>query len=177
LKVVRPFRVPLRHVACAGCSFGVSMNQPMNSERASSRLVLIVGLVLGGSLLVFMARDSIAQFFGKGHSGSAYVVTLTNDNWQKEVVESKIPVMVDFWGPGCAPCEMLAPTIAKLAERYQGKIKVGKLNVAENRKTAVRYKIDPIPTVLLFKGGEERKAFIGVEPESVLANAIDRALQ
>src|SRR5229473_1121123 len=102
------------------------MNQPTNSHRASPSLLLVGGLLLGGALLVFTAWDAIAQFFGKGPANSAHVVKLTDDNWQKEVVESTISVMVDFWGPGCPPCEMLAPTIAKLAEKYQGKIKVGK---------------------------------------------------
>jgi thioredoxin 1 len=153
------------------------MNQPVQKGPASGRLVVIAGLVLGGSLLVFMARDSIAQFFGKGQANSPHVVKLTDDNWQKEVMESTIPVLVDFWGPGCPPCEELAPTIAKLADAYQGKIKVGKLNVAQNKKTARKYDISGVPTVLLFKGGEERKAFMGLKSESVFSKEIDRILQ
>jgi thioredoxin 1 len=156
------------------------MNQPTNPDRAPSPLLLVGGLLLGGALLVFMAWDAIAQFFGKDPANSAPVVKLTDDNWQKEVVESSIPVMVDFWGPGCPPCEMLAPIIAKLAEKYQGKFKVGKLNVEQSEKTAIRYGISGLPTVMIFNGSADPlMGFDGFHPEKTetkLVNAIETVL-
>jgi thioredoxin 1 len=148
------------------------MNQPTNPQHASSPLLFVGGLLLGGALLVFMAWDAIAQFFGKDPANSAHVVKLTDDNWQKEVVESSVPVMVDFWQPGCPPCEMLAPTIAKLAEKYQGKIKVGKLNVAQSGKTAIRYGITGVPLVMIFKGSEEPLMGLQFEPEKMEAKLV-----
>jgi thioredoxin 1 len=158
------------------------MSQPTNPERASPSLLLVGGLLLGGALVVFTAWDAIAQFFGKGPAGSANVVKLTNDNWQKEVVESSIPVVVDFTAAWCGPCKALAPTIDKLADRYQGKIKVGKFDVGDNMfnkatKLASEYGITGVPHVLMLKGGEARFQFEGGGSEAELAKAIDRLLQ
>jgi thioredoxin 1 len=158
------------------------MNQPTNPERASPPLLLVVGLLLGGALVVFTAWDAIAQFFGKDPAGSIHVVKLTNDNWQKEVLESSIPVVVDFTAAWCGPCKALAPTIDKLADRYQGKIKVGKFDVGDNMfnnatKLAAEYGIKGVPHVLMFKGGEAHFQFEGGGSEAELAKAIDRLLQ
>ena len=157
------------------------MNQPTNPERASPSLLLVGGLLLGGALVVFTAWDAITQFFGKDPAGSAHVVKLTNDNWQKEVVESSIPVVVDFTAAWCGPCKALAPTIDKLADRFQGKIKVGKFDVGDNTfnkatKLAVEYGITGVPHVLIFKGGEARFQFEGGGSETELAKAIETVL-
>lgn len=108
---------------------------------------------------------------------SANVMELTTENWEKEVVQSDKPVLVDFWAPWCGPCRALAPTIEKIAETYAGKVKVGKLNTDDNQDTAVRYSISGIPAVLIFSGGDQPKErVIGLTPEKELVKVIDRVL-
>ena len=108
---------------------------------------------------------------------SANVMEFTTENWEKEVIQSDKPVLVDFWAPWCGPCRALAPTIDKLADQYAGKIKVGKLNTDDNQDTAVRYSISGIPQVLLFRGGAEPKErVVGLTSEKELIKVIDRVL-
>lgn len=88
-------------------------------------------------------------------------ITLTNNNFEAEVINSEIPVLVDFWAAWCGPCRMLAPIIEEVAKEYEGKVKVGKVNVDEEQELAVRYGIASIPTVILFKNGEIANKTIG----------------
>jgi len=97
-------------------------------------------------------------------------IILTSENFEAEVIKSDIPVLVDFWAEWCAPCKMLAPTIAEIAEEYAGKIKVGKVNVDEAGDLAAAYRIVSIPTVLLFEGGEVKNKSIGFVPKSEIIN-------
>jgi thioredoxin 1 len=109
---------------------------------------------------------------------SEKVLELTDGNWQKEVVESSVPVVVDFWAPWCGPCRALTPTINSLAAKYDGKVKVGKLNIDEAQETATKFGVTSIPRVLIFKGGDDpRQTFVGVRSEAELAKAIDGVLQ
>ncbi len=94
------------------------------------------------------------------------VVEFTDANWKTEVLESSVPVVVDFWAPWCGPCRMLAPTIEKLAGEYEGKLKFGKLNTDENQDTPAEWRISAIPTVLIFKGGQKVDSLVGVSTES-----------
>jgi thioredoxin 1 len=163
------------------------MNPPPNIERVSPPWLLIIGLLLGGSLLVFMAWDSISGSFhpaGNSGPGSPHVVHLTEANWEKEVVQSKVPVLVDFTAKWCGPCQMLAPTIDKLADRYQGKVKIAKFDVGNQQfdkggKMMAQYGLErAIPHVMLFKNGEPRAQFPGGQTrEAEFAAAIDRLLQ
>lgn len=89
------------------------------------------------------------------------VVTLTDQNFDQEVLQSRIPVLVDFWASWCGPCLMAAPIIEELAKEYEGKIKVGKLNVDDNPQTAAKYQVMSIPTVILFRDGQEVGRQIG----------------
>ena len=85
---------------------------------------------------------------------SENVVQFTDANFESEVLTSQQPVLVDFWAEWCGPCRMLAPVIDSLAEEYKGRVKVGKLDTDSNRNTAMRFSINAIPTVLVFKGGQ-----------------------
>jgi thioredoxin 1 len=108
---------------------------------------------------------------------SEKVLEFTDGNWQKEVVESSVPVVVDFWAPWCGPCRALTPTINSLAVKYDGKVKIGKLNIDEAQETATKFGVTSIPRVLIFKGGDDpRQTFVGVRSEAELAKAIDGVL-
>lgn len=99
-------------------------------------------------------------------------VKITDANFKQEVLESKIPVLVDFWAVWCAPCLMVAPAVEEIAKKYQGKLKVCKLNLDEASKTASMYGIMSIPTLAIFKNGEVVDKIIGVVPESELESVI-----
>jgi len=105
---------------------------------------------------------------------AAGVMEFTDANWQTEVLDSDVPVMVDFWAPWCGPCRMLTPTIEKLAGEYQGKVKIGKMNTDENQEMPSSLRISAIPTVLTFKGGQKVDTLVGVSPESKLRASLDK---
>ena len=108
----------------------------------------------------------------------ANVLEFTETNWQQEVVASTVPVVVDFWAPWCGPCRALAPTIEKVADKYAGKVKVGKLNVDDAQDLASTYGVTNIPRVLIFKGGAQPKqTLVGLVSEAELAKAVDAVLQ
>ena len=107
---------------------------------------------------------------------SEKIMELTDSNFEKEVVNSNVPVLVDFWAEWCMPCKMLAPTIEELAEEYTGKIKVGKVDTDSNRDISMKLGISAIPTLILFKGGEVAKKFVGLQQKTDLKSAIDEAL-
>jgi len=111
---------------------------------------------------------------------SANVIELTAANWEKEVVQSDKPVLVDFWAVWCGPCRMLAPTIDKIADQFAGKVKVGKLNTDENQEIAVKYGISAIPQLLLFKGKGSDQPIdrqIGNQPMENIIKMLNRALE
>jgi thioredoxin 1 len=102
------------------------------------------------------------------------VKEFTDGNWKTEVLESPIPVVVDFWAPWCGPCRMLAPTIEKLAGEFEGKVKVGKMNTDENQDTPGGLRISAIPTVLVFQNGKEVDRLVGVNPENKFKQSLDK---
>ncbi|MBR5387940.1 MAG: thioredoxin [Clostridia bacterium] len=89
-------------------------------------------------------------------------IILNNDNFDKEVLSSEIPVLVDFWATWCGPCRMLAPVVSEIAEKYDGKVKVCKCDVDENLGIAESFGIDAIPCLIYFKGGEEKARLVGL---------------
>ena len=93
-------------------------------------------------------------------------VVLTTENFENEVIKSDLPVLVDFWATWCGPCRMIAPIIEEIAHDYQGKLKVGKVNVDEQGELAVMFGISSIPTLLLFKNGEVVKKALGYMPKA-----------
>lgn len=103
-------------------------------------------------------------------------VTLTDENFAKEVLESNIPVLVDFWAVWCGPCRMVAPVVEALATEYQGRAKVAKLDVDSAQKTATEYGIRSIPTLLIFKGGKVADQVIGAVPKKQIVEKLDAVL-
>ncbi len=104
------------------------------------------------------------------------VLEFTDDNFQTEVVKSATPVLVDFWAPWCGPCRMIAPVVEELANEYQGKIRVGKINTDDNPKIPSDLGISGIPTLMLFKGGEVVERLVGLQQKPRIASAIDKHL-
>ena len=103
-------------------------------------------------------------------------VVLTDQNFKSEVLESKLPVLVDFWAEWCAPCRMVAPVVEKIEKDYGARLKVGKLNVDDNSETPQQYGIQGIPTLILFKGGQVASQLVGYQSEQKLKSAIDSIL-
>jgi thioredoxin 1 len=103
-------------------------------------------------------------------------LVFTSENFKEEVLDSDIPVLVDFWAVWCGPCKMLTPTIDQIAKEFEGKVKVGKVNVDENQQLAAQYGIMSIPTVMIFKNGKVVEQFIGVQPKGVYVDALNKYL-
>ena len=109
---------------------------------------------------------------------SPFIFTVDESNFTKLVIEAsqRQPVLVDFWAEWCAPCRLLAPTIDELAQQYQGKVKIGKLDTDANRDVAMKHQISMIPTIILYKGGEVVKKITGVTPKKELASELEALL-
>jgi len=103
-------------------------------------------------------------------------VELNGNNFQQEVLESSIPVLVDLWAPWCMPCRMISPIVEELGNDNQGKLKVCKLNTDENQNIAARYGIQGIPTLLFFKNGQEVDRIVGVTPKPIIQKKLDAIL-
>lgn len=100
-------------------------------------------------------------------------ITITDDNFEAEVTNSELPVLIDFWAAWCGPCKMIAPIIEELAADYDGKVKIGKLDVDDNQETAIKYGVRSIPTVLLLKNGEVKDTIIGAVPKNVFEEKLN----
>jgi len=100
-------------------------------------------------------------------------IILTVDNFEEEVINSPVPVLVDFWASWCGPCRMLSPVVSQIAEELDGKIKVGKINVDEEGELSMKYNVVSIPTIILFDKGQPVKKQIGFMPKNQLLKAFD----
>ena len=107
---------------------------------------------------------------------SEKVMAFTDANFDQEVIQSDIPVLVDFWATWCAPCKAIAPLVDTVADEYAGKVKVGKVNVDENQATPGKFGVRGIPTLILFKGGAVVDQIVGAVPKSQLDALLAKAL-
>jgi len=101
---------------------------------------------------------------------------VTDTSFQAEVIESEVPVLVDFWAPWCGPCRMVAPVVEEIAEERGEALKVVKLNIDDNQNTAVQFNVMSIPTLMLFRHGEVKKTVIGAYPKRKLEAELEPAL-
>ncbi len=100
-------------------------------------------------------------------------VTVSDASFDKDILQSDVPVLVDFWAPWCAPCRMIAPSVEEIATEYSGKLKVAKVNTDENPNKAGSLGIRGIPTLILFKNGEEADRVVGAVPKAALVNMVE----
>lgn len=104
------------------------------------------------------------------------ILEVSDSSFESEIINSDIPAMVDFWAEWCGPCKMVGPVVEELAGEYQGKIKVAKMDVDQNRETPAKFGIRNIPTLILFKGGEVVKTIIGAQPKSSIDDELKKLL-
>jgi thioredoxin 1 len=103
-------------------------------------------------------------------------IPITEQSFEAEVIQSELPVLVDFWAGWCAPCKMVAPIVEEIARDYEGKLKVGKIDVDSSQAIAMKYNIHSIPTLMLFKDGKMVDSIVGAVPKSMLIPKIDKIL-
>ena len=101
---------------------------------------------------------------------------ITKNNFEAEVVRSELPVLLDFWAPWCAPCRMLSPVVEQIAGEYEGKAKVGKVNVDEEQELAAAFGVSSIPMVVVVKAGKEQAASVGFQPKAQLAAMLEKEI-
>jgi len=104
------------------------------------------------------------------------ITELDSSNFEEEVIKSEIPVLVDFWAPWCMPCKMMEPVVEAVARRYEGRLKVGKVNTDDHPSIAAKYNIFGIPTIILFKDGHEVERIVGFVSEKSLASKVEPLL-
>ena len=103
-------------------------------------------------------------------------VEITDENFEAEVIKSDKPVLIDFWAVWCGPCKLIAPIVEELAGEYEGKVKIGKLDVDSNQQTSIKFGVRSIPTLLLFKGGNLKDTIIGAVPKSKIVEKLNAVL-
>jgi thioredoxin 1 len=104
------------------------------------------------------------------------LITITDDNFEEEVIKSDKPVLIDFWAVWCGPCRMVAPIVEELASEYEGKVKIGKLDVDSNQQTSIKFGVRSIPTILIFKDGKVKETIIGAVPKKNIVEKLNAAI-
>jgi thioredoxin 1 len=104
------------------------------------------------------------------------LVEITDDNFETEVINSDKPVLIDFWAVWCGPCKLIAPIVEELATEYDGKVKIGKLDVDSNQQTSIKFGVRSIPTLLLFKDGKLKETIIGAVPKKNIVDKLNSIL-
>jgi len=146
-------------------------------------------LAQAGGMTSRRFREHVDHLLGRGpapagepapsapQDAPAKPVVVTDATFQREVLESDLPVLVDLWAAWCAPCRMIAPVVEKMAKDYAGRMKGAKLNVDENPAVSMRYQVQSIPTLLVFRGGRVIERIVGAAPEPLLRGKVDAALR
>jgi len=104
------------------------------------------------------------------------VQSITDDQFQSEVLQASTPVLIDFWAPWCGPCRTIGPVVEQLAGEYSGRLKVVKMNVDDNPRTPAQFGVRGIPNLIIFKGGEVKEQIVGAVPKAHLVKAIDKVV-
>ena len=126
--------------------------------------------------------DQVFEIAGSGARTSPampaadHPIPVTDADFSRTVLSSPAPVLVDFWAPWCAPCRAIAPALEQLAAEYAGRATIAKLNADENQRTMMQYGVQGLPTLLIFKGGQEVARLVGLRPKPAIKQALDRAL-
>ena len=151
---------------------GFDQMRPRHCPRWGAGILRKVSGALNGrdDIMTFVPAEMKEPFAMAGHA-----LEFTDENFQREVLDSDVPVLVDFWAPWCGPCRMIGPTIEELAKENLGTFKIGKVNVDENGETAMAYNVSSIPALMIFKGGKLVQQFMGVQQKPRLQQALDEA--
>jgi thioredoxin 1 len=145
-----------------------------NAKSFSLRKILIFGVLVVATFVLIYGKNSKESVTDDSGSNE---ITLSDQNFEKIVLQSDKLVIVDFWATWCGPCRMLAPTVAKISKDYEGKIIVGKLDVDQSADLARQYNISSIPTLMFFKNGKPVDMEMGVMPEEMIKQKIDLLLK